>query len=477
MTFNMWKSTTVILVLAIGLYHLIFNTEQLKKPNLPETFWGPEKNKAASKEIRPFVIDVPKSVIDDLNKRLENPKLNIEPLEGVSWTYGLPAPYLKNIIDYWRTKYNWSERQALLNKYPQFVTNIQGLDIHFYHVKPSNLPKNRKIKVLPILLAHGWPGSVVEFQKIFPLLTTPKPDKDFVFEVIAPSLPGYGFSDGAVRPGLSPAHIGIIFKNLMSRLGFEKYYVQGGDWGSVITNSMAALHPEKISGLHSNMCMSKLFNVWYLIGILFPSLVVEKQYEDRIYPLGSKFSYIMEESGYFHIQASKPDTIGLALMNSPVSLAGYILEKFSTWTNKEYKYRKDGGLLEKYTLDELLDNIMVYWVTDSITTSVRLYAEQFTKQNRDLQIDELTVEVPTACAIFPHELSYAPEKVLRSKYLNLIQLNHMPGGGHFAAMEEPHLLANDIFDFVAKVEKPSQKENKKATAIPAEDNKKSRKTK
>ncbi|XP_043492467.1 juvenile hormone epoxide hydrolase 2-like, partial [Polistes fuscatus] len=249
-------------------------------------------------------------VIDDLNKRLENPRLNVEPLEGVGWTYGLPATYLKNIIEYWRTKYNWNERQALLNKYPQFVTNIQGLDIHFYHVKPSNLPKNKKIKVLPLLIAHGWPGSVVEFQKIIPLLTTPKPDRDFVFEVVAPSLPGYGFSDGAVRPGLSTAHIAIIFKNLMARLGFEKFYAQGGDWGSIITYSMAVLHPEKILGVHSNMCISKPFDIWYFIGTLFPSLVVDKQHENKIFPLKDKYSFLIEETGYFHIQATKPDTIG-----------------------------------------------------------------------------------------------------------------------------------------------------------------------
>ncbi|XP_015187740.1 PREDICTED: juvenile hormone epoxide hydrolase 1-like, partial [Polistes dominula] len=472
----MWKTTTVILVLAIGLYHLIFNSEQLKKPDLPETFWGPDKNKGASKEIRPFKIDVPQSVLDDLNKRLENPRLNVEPLEGVAWTYGVPAPYLKNIIEYWRNKYNWNERQALLNKYPQFVTNIQGLNIHFYHVKPSNLPKNKKIKVIPLLMVHGWPGSVVEFQKIIPLLTTPKQDRDFVFEVIAPSLPGYGFSDAAVRPGLSPAHIGIIFKNLMTRLGFEKYYIQGGDWGAIITSSMAVLYPEKIFGLHSNMCTSKLFNnFWYIIGTYFPSLVVDKKYENRIYPMKDKFFFILEESGYFHLQATKPDTIGLALMNSPVSLAGYILEKFSTWTNKEYKTRKDGGLLEKFTLDELLDNIMVYWVTDSITSSARLYAEANTHKNRDLQIDDMPIDVPTACALFPHELMYVPEKLLKSRYLNLIQVNHMPGGGHFAAMEEPLLLANDIYDFVAKVEKLSKKDDKKATAIPQQDNKKTQK--
>ncbi|KAL2728875.1 juvenile hormone epoxide hydrolase 1-like [Vespula squamosa] len=471
----MWKTTTVILVLSIGLYHLIFHSE-LVKPDLPETFWGPEKNKAASKDVRPFKIDVPTSVIDDLNKRLENPRLNVEPLEGTAWTYGIPAPYLKKIISYWRNKYNWTERQALLNKYPQFVTNIQGLDIHFYHVKPSILPKDRKVKVLPLLLLHGWPSSFVEFQKMIPLLTKLRPDKDFVFEVVIPSLPGYAFSDGAVRPGLAPAHMGTIFKNLMTRLGFEKYYIQGGDWGAAITSAMAALYPEKIIGLHSNMCIyNKLLNFWNILGIYFPSVVVDKEYEHRMYPLKHHFFRLIEETGYMHLQATKPDTIGLALTNSPVSLAGYLLEKFNIWTNPEYKYRNEGGFLEKFTLDELLDNVMIYWVTDCITTSSRLYAEQFAHKYRDLLIDELPIEVPSACAMFPHELIYTPEKLLRRRYLNLIQFTHMPGGGHFAAMEEPFIFADDIYDFVSKVIEQSKNENKK-TVVTEQDNKKPKST-
>nr|XP_050853843.1 juvenile hormone epoxide hydrolase 1-like [Vespula vulgaris] len=454
----MCKTTIVILLLSIGLYYFIFQRSKLVKPDLPETFWGQEKNKGASKEIRPFKIDVSKSIIDDLNTRLENPRLNVEPLEGVGWTYGISAPYLKKIIEYWRNEYNWTERQSLLNKYPQFVTNIQGLDIHFYHVKPSNLPKDRKVKVLPLLLVHGWPGSVVEFQKIIPLLTKPRPDRDFVFELVVPSLPGYGFSDGAVRPGLAPAHMGTIFKNLMTRLGFEKYYVQGGDWGAVITSSMAALYPEKIIGLHSNMCFHiNPLNFWNILGAFFPSLVVDKQYEHKIYPLTNYFYRLIEETGYLHLQATKPDTIGLALTNSPVSLAGYILEKFSMGSNPDYRTRNDGDLLEKFTLNELLDNLMIYWVTDSFTTSARLYAEQFTRKYWDLKIHEIPINVPSACAVFPQEFFYFSEKVLRTRYLNLIQFNYMPKGGHFAAMEESIIFADDIFEFVGKIVELSNK--------------------
>ncbi|XP_029670456.1 juvenile hormone epoxide hydrolase 1-like [Formica exsecta] len=449
----MWKTTTVILVLTIGIAFL-FRNKPIDVPDLPETFWGPEKNKVASKEIRPFVINIPKSVIDDLNERLVKKRELVEPLEDVAWTYGISTTYLNNILEHWRTKYNWTERQALLNKYPQYITNIQGLDIHFYHVKPSIPPNRKNIKVLPLLIIHGWPGSVVEFQKIIPILTTPRPDRDFVFEVIAPSLPGYGFSQSAVRPGLGTPQIAVIFKNLMLRLGFNKFYAQGGDWGSFITAHLGSLFPDNILGAHMNMCStsSSKSMLWVLLGALVPQFVVENQHYSRMYPLSDHTSRLIEESGYMHIQATKPDTIGTAVAASPVALAAYILEKFSTWTNNEYKLRSDGGLLEKYTLDELLDNVMLYWVTNSLTTSVRIYAEQFTAKHRSSNIDELPVHVPTACAAFPHELAYQSESIVRDKFINLIQFNHLPRGGHFAAFEEPGLLADDIFEFVSKTE-------------------------
>ncbi|EFN83232.1 juvenile hormone epoxide hydrolase 1 [Harpegnathos saltator] len=458
----MWKTTTVILVLTIGIAQFFLSNTVTDVPDLPETFWGPEKNREASQEIRPFVINVPKSIIDDLNERLAKKRELVEPLENVAWTYGISTTYLKDVVEYWRSKYNWTERQALLNKYPQYVTNIQGLDIHFYHVTP-NLPKDRKLKVLPLLLLHGWPGSVVEFQKMIPMLTTPRPDKDFVFEVIAPSLPGYAFSQAAVRPGLGPAQMSLMFKNLMSRLGFSKFYAQGGDWGSIIVTHLSGLYPNNVLGSHMNMCigLNNMGNIiWRLVGAVFPWLVVDSEHSSKMYPLGHHFSRIMEESGYMHIQASKPDTIGTAVAASPVGLAGYILEKFSTWTNPDYRFRPDGGLLEKYTLDELLDNVMLYWVTNSLTTSVRLYSEQFNKAHFSSKIDEIPVDVPVACAAFPHELAYQSESFLRDKYTNMIQFNHLPRGGHFAAFEEPALVANDVFEFVSKTEDMRKKAGK-----------------
>lgn len=455
----MWKSVVFITLSAVGIGIYLTYPDELPVPTLPETNWGPKKNVKDSTEVRPFKIDVPASVIEDLKYRLEHRRTYVEPLEDVAWTYGISTKYLNTVLDYWKNKYNWTERQALLNKYPQFKTIIQGLDIHFYHVRPTNLPKDKNLKVLPLLLLHGWPGSVIEFQKIIPLLTKPSPNHDFVFELVIPSLPGYGFSQGAVRPGLGAAQMAVIFKNLMQRLGFDKFYTQGGDWGSLITSNMAALYPEKVLGLHLNMCSTfkpkTLF--WMFIGTYFPSLAGGSENYSLFYPLSKVLTTLIEESGYFHIQASKPDTVGVGLTSSPDGLAAYILEKFSTWTNKEYRQRNDGGLLEKYTLDELLDNIMLYWVTSSITTSARLYSENFSMAYRALKIDELPIQVPTSCAIFPNELLALPKNLLTDRYTNIIQYNVLKSGGHFAAFEEPKLLAEDIFSFVKKLVEPKGK--------------------
>ncbi|XP_051170363.1 juvenile hormone epoxide hydrolase 1-like [Leptopilina boulardi] len=468
----MWKAVPPILILTVGIAHYLkYQQAEPEAPKLPETFWGPkEKLGKEDTSIREFKIDISQKIIDDLHERLDryfntaNLRPKTSPLEDAEWTYGVNFQYLQNVLRYWKDNYNWKKRQELLNKYPQFKTNIQGLDIHFYRVKPT-LPKNKKIKVLPLLMVHGWPGSVVEFQKIIPMLTTPQADKDFVFEIIAPSLPGYGFSDPAVRPGLGPSQIAVIFKNLMARLGYNEFYTQGGDWGSVVTSTLATLYPEKVIGVHLNMCAvisSPMSLFWSLVGSYLPSVVVDKEYESRMYPLSHHYGRMLEESGYFHLQATKPDTIGSALSDTPAGLAVYILEKFSTWTNPEYRFRADGGLLEKFQMDELLDNLMLYWVTNSITTSQRLYAENFSKAHMSLKIESVPLHKPVACAIFPYEIFYQSQSLLQSRYPNIIQFNHLPRGGHFAAMEEPQLLADDVYLFVEKVEKQLKEEQFKS---------------
>lgn len=212
-------------------------------------------------------------------------------------------------MDYWANKYDWQAREKYLNQFPQFKTYIQGLNVHFIHVKPT-VPAGTP--VLPLLLLHGWPGSVREFYKIIPLLTRVHERYGFAFEAIVPSLPGYGFSDGAVRPGFGTAEIATVLKNLMIRLGHQKFYVQGGDWGSIILTAMATLYPENIEGLHTNMPFpaSARSYLKLFLGSFWPPFVVSEEHEDKMYPLSKRFSDLMYEAGYFHLQATKPDTIG-----------------------------------------------------------------------------------------------------------------------------------------------------------------------
>lgn len=248
-------------------------------------------------------------VLKDLKTRLANTRPLTPPLEGIQQQYGFNTNTLKEIINYWKNDYNWRQREKHLNQFPQFTTSIQGLNIHFIHAKPSD----PGVKTFPLLIAHGWPGTVVEFYKIIPLLTKYQEKYGFAFEVIAPSLPGYAFSDGASKPGLGTPAMAPIFRTLMKRLGFDEFYVQGGDWGSYVVKNLATLYPDNVLGLHTNMgfSSSKKSLIKVLLGALWPSLVVDAQHEHLMYPLSSKLKSYIEESGYFHLQATKPDTIGM----------------------------------------------------------------------------------------------------------------------------------------------------------------------
>jgi juvenile hormone epoxide hydrolase len=441
----------IVLILALAIGNVIYKAninEPVKVP--PETWWGPGDPSKEDKSIVPFKINVSNEVLADLKYRLKNARDFVPSLQGIQQQYGINTKLLKEIVNFWLTKYDWREREKFLNQFPQFKTNIQGLNIHYIHVKPKNVPSGTKI--LPLLLLHGWPGSVREFYEMIPLLTTVQKDKDFVFEVIAPSLPGYGFSEAAVKPGLGVGPMAVVFKNFMRRLGFDYYYVQGGDWGAAITTTMAIFFPDKVKGIHSNMCMSNshLSKVKLLAGSLWPSLIIEEKSKHKVYPLSDYVSNMLLEFGYMHIQATKPDTVGVGLNDSPVGLAAYILEKFTTWTNPAWKNKADGGLLERYTYTKLLDNVMIYWVTNSITTSMRLYSEAMNKDENVFD-DRHVVTIPAACAVFDSELVYQPPALFKDRYRKLVQVNAYDGG-HFAAFEVPDTLAKDIWLAVSKFE-------------------------
>ncbi|XP_035659498.1 epoxide hydrolase 1-like [Branchiostoma floridae] len=455
-----WKITTLIVLVAVAtglIFSGVLNTpaEPLK---FQDNYWGRGANPTSlpkdHDKIQQISINIPNATLVDLNNRLKNVRL-FEALEDVEFQYGTRVDYMKDIITYWRDEYDWRKQEAYLNTLPHYKTNIEGIDLHFIHAKPKLKPGQT---AKPILIVHGWPGSVFEFYKMISMLVDPTShggSEDDVFEVIAPSIPGYGFSEAPHKKGFDPIAAAQMFHKLMERLGFQKFYVQGGDWGAIITRIMTLQKPSVITGLHSNMVVVNTGDPrWILrtmVGSVFPSLVGIKPEEyDRVYPSGEKFLLLLQETGYMHLQATKPDTVGFALNDSPVGLAAYILEKFSTWTNPANRDLADGGLEKYYTKDELLTSVMIYWTTGTITSSARLYKELFS--GKAMETNAMLVTVPTGNAAFPHELGHNPEAWCSLFYTNLVHYTLMPDGGHFPAFEKPALVAADIRAFAKKVE-------------------------
>ncbi|XP_039953419.1 juvenile hormone epoxide hydrolase 1 isoform X2 [Bactrocera tryoni] len=460
------RITFVVLAIVVGLcvykYQELTSSAPIPQLNDAE-YWGPG-SAAKYKEntaIKAFDISAKKELIEDLKAQLSRPLVLTEPLEGVGFQYGFNTNYLKEVVAYWRDTYlpKWGEREAFLKQFPHFETQIQGLRVHFIHVKPKSIEGK---KVVPLLLIHGWPGSVREFYRLIPLLTKPNPKSEYVFEVIAPSLPGYGWSQGASKVNFGPAQMSLVLRNLMLRLGQEKFLIQGGDWGAILGANIVTLSPQNVLGYHSNFCfiidhpmipLHKLLRNW------FPSFFIKEENRIFLKPLYKEFILNLEESGYMHIQASKPDTIGTTLSQNPVGLAAYILEKFSTWTNPAYKQLENGGLTKRFTLDELLDIVMIYYTTNSITTSQRLYSEGFTIAHFALNLDATHINVPTGCARFIHDFLPLTDFELGLRFKNIVHSTYHKEGGHFAAMEVPETLYSDFVEFVAKVfTKPQSKQ-------------------
>ncbi|CAB0012630.1 unnamed protein product [Nesidiocoris tenuis] len=422
----------VLSAIGIGVFWHKLN-EAPDVPDIPLGYWGPGSPKPDNTAVVPFTINISEADVADFVARLDNTRFPVEPLEGIGFQYGFNSNYLKKLIQFWQKEYKWSEQQKFLNKYPQFKTQIAGLNIHFIHVKPDAAKAKGK-QVVPLLLIHGWPGSVREFYEAIELLKADSGVPNVVYEIVVPSLPGYGWSDPPRRPGHGPAHMANVFTELMIRLGHEKFIVQGGDWGSLIGAMIAALHPENTIAYHSNMCtgLGKMGQLHMLIGHIFPSLIVDEHMVTR-YP--GEFFNLLEESGYFHIQATKPDTVGVGLTDSPAGLAAYILEKFSTWTNRSWRNLKDGGL-ENWDKKRLLDNIMIYWFSKSITTSMRLYSEAFSTKYRNYHLDDPRVN----CPLFFNEFSCISMRLPFNNF-NL-------AGGHFAAFEVTKTFTDDLKSFI-----------------------------
>ena len=376
--------------------------------------------------IRPFQIAVPDAVLDDLRARLVMARLP-DQLDGVGWQYGTELEYLTELIEYWRDGFDWREQERRLNEFDQFKTVIDDLDIHFIHQRSPDAD------ALPLIITHGWPGSIAEFAKIIGPLTDPVAhggDAGDAFHVVAPSMPGYGFSDKPRAAGFGPEQIAEVNASLMARLGYERYGIQGGDWGSIVSRWNAFNHPDQAVGLHLNMLIAGPPS-----GVADPTAGVPPEELER--SRARQSFYNTAESGYSQIQGTKPQTLGYGLNDSPTGQAAWIVEKFRAWCDC------DGDVESIFTRDELLTNITIYWVTQTATSSARLYYEsRHAPTSRPMG----RIEVPTGAAIFPSELFISPRPWAEAQY-NITHWIEMPRGGHFAALEQPELLVEDLRAF------------------------------
>ncbi|KAJ8721330.1 hypothetical protein PYW07_002105 [Mythimna separata] len=452
---------TFVSILVLSAYVTLVlgsNVRELLTPEfydgLSEKLWGPlgeEKN--VSTCIKPFTVKWSEEMIKDLRFRIKNRRAVTPPLEGIAFQYGFNTDNLDYWMDYWANHYNFTEREAYINKYPQFKTNIQGLNIHFIRVKPQ-VPKD--VEVLPLLMLHGWPGSVLEFYEVIPIITEYCEQNGFAVEVIVPSLPGFGFSDGAVRPGLGTIEIATVLRNLMHRLGFKKFYVQGGDFGALTANQMVTLYPDEILGYHTNYPRTlgtKALITWATgsISPFFQNMVVDPALADKMYPLSKIFLGIMEDLGYMHIQATKPDTLGIGMSDSPMALFSWVMQTVSWASRRSNKLKHDGGLHELYSPESIIDNIMLYWADNKFTTAIRIYAESYNKRTFGTGIESIPTEVPTCTVHAKDELSYMPPSMLQLKFTNLLSSLSLDDYGHFFAWEAPEVFTKLVINALVEI--------------------------
>lgn len=377
----------------------------------------------ATATVKPFHISVPDAVLADLQERLAHTRWpQKETVDG--WSQGIPLDYTRELASYWRYKYDWRARETALNDFPQFTTVIDGLEIHFIH------QRSRIQNAFPLLITHGWPGSVAEFQRVIGPLTDPASfggrDED-AFHVICPSLPGFGYSGQPDRPGWGIEATARAWRTLMGRLGYKRYGAQGGDWGAVVTTELAR-DPGGCIAIHLNMPVA-------------PAPTGEADMLDAARIDMLRLAHYQEhESGYQKLQATRPQTIGYALTDSPVGQMSWIMEKFGAWMDC------DGHPEGVVSRDVLLDNVMLYWITSSATSSARLYWESSGTAFGSARF----VNIPTAVARFPREIITCPRSWCERSY-NITRWTEMPRGGHFAALEQPDLFVADVREFFRNV--------------------------
>ncbi|WP_159012940.1 epoxide hydrolase family protein [Acidisoma sp. S159] len=373
----------------------------------------------------PFHLEVDQGAIEDLQQRLARTRFPEQP-PGEPWVTGTDTAYMRELVTYWRETFSWPDQVARLNEFPQFTVELSGIDLHYLHV-PGKGPNP-----CPLLLSHGWPGSVFEFLDIIPRLTDPARfggDPADAFTVIAPSLPGYGLSFSPGQPRFSVEAMADCFASLMSDvLGYKRFAAQGGDWGASITSRLGVAYPERLIGMHLNMMPLPRD----------PEKADTSTAEGRVY-FDNLADWLKEGTGYSAIQGTKPQTLAFGLSDSPVGLAAWIIEKFRSWSDCH------GDVEAVFSKDHMLANISLYWFTGAIGSSFWPY---YARMHGGWQITDGTIiTVPAAFAAFPAEMVRPPRSLAEQTFTNLQRWTVMPKGGHFAAMEQPEALAEDVRSF------------------------------
>ena len=374
--------------------------------------------------ITPFQIAVPSAELDDLRARLARTRWPDE-IEGAGWSYGTDLHYLRELCGYWEREFDWCKQEAALNTFHNFRTQIGGLGLHFVHERAS------RPGALPVLLSHGYPDSFARFRTLIPLLTRPAPGDgapdevpDEVFDVVVPSLPGYGFSDRPRERGMTPDRIAGVLLDLMTELGYDRFVAHGGDWGGMVCDALARRAPERVLATHQTDIP------WRPIFSVPPDQLTEP--ERAFIAAGKRWQ--KTEGAYGMIQGTRPQTLAYGVNDSPAGLAGWIVEKFRAWSDC------GGDVERRFTRDELLTHITIYWVTQTAGSAFRLYYETATSKQ---PVQAGRRPVPIGLAIFPHEIVPVPRE-FAERFHDVRRWTAMPRGGHFAAMEEPELLAEDL---------------------------------